>query len=106
MALDYSMGTDFTLDTVYDKAREVGLISLTEYINRANADLISTRGSAVEILYKALTLECKDKDQILLQKMIDEGVVTRLEAMAMGLIVDTVSTAVMSVESLTLTRYR
>ena len=73
MALDYSMGTDFTLDTVYDKAREVGLISLTEYINRANADLISTRGSAVEILYKALTLECKDKDQILLQKMIDEG---------------------------------
>ncbi len=104
MALDYSMGTDFTLDTVYDKAREVGLISLTEYINRANADLISTRGSAVEILYKALTLECKEKDQILLQKMIDEGVVTRLQAMAMGLIVDTVSTAVMSVESLDLNK--
>lgn len=103
-ALDYRMGTDFTLDTVYDKAREIGLLSLTEYINRASVNPTTTRGSAVDILYKALTLNCRGGDQILLQKMIEAGIVTRLQAMAMGLIVDSVFTDIISVESLDLNR--
>jgi len=103
-ALDYVPGTDFTLDTAYDKARETGLITITEYIDRASANPTATRGSAVEIMYRALTMECKGKDKILLQKMIDEGVVTRLQAMALGIIVDTVFTDIKSVESLDLNK--
>lgn len=104
MALDYEAGVDFTLDTAFDKAREIGLLTLSEYINRASANQVTTRGSAVELMYKALTMECRDKDKILLQKMIDAGVVTRLEAMAMGLIVDSVFTEIVSVEGLDLNR--
>jgi len=104
MALEYEEGEDFTLDTAFDKAREIGLLTLSEYINRASANQAATRGSAVELMYKALTTECRDNDRILLQKMIEAGVVTRLEAMAMGLIVDSVFTDIVSVEGLDLNR--
>lgn len=106
MALDYRLGIDFTLDTAFDQARDAGLISLSEYIASVSSNPTVTRGRAVEIMYKALTTECRDKDKILLQKMIDEGVVTRLEAMAMGLIVDTVITDIVSVESLDFNKIR
>lgn len=102
-ALDYRVNEDFTLDTALDKAKEIGLLSLTEYIN-ASTNQTATRGRAVELLYKALTLECRDSGQILLQKMIDEGVVTRIEAMAMGLIVDSVTMQINSVEALDLNK--
>ena len=103
-ALDYVPGIDFSADTVYDLAREIGLISIAEYIELASTNPQVTRGSAVEIMYKALTMDCKGKDKILLQKMIDEGVVTRLQAMALGLVVDTLFTEITSVESLDLNK--
>lgn len=105
-ALDYRVNEDFTLDTALDKAKEIGLLSLTEYINSASTNQTATRGRAVELLYKALTLECRDSGQILLQKMIDEGVVTRIEAMAMGLIVDSVTMQINSVESFDLNKIK
>lgn len=104
MALDYEVGVDFTTDTAFEKAREIGLLTLSEYVSRASANQVITRGSAVELMFKALTMECRDNDKILLQKMIDAGVVTRLEAMAMGLIVDSVFTEIVTVEGLDLNR--
>ena len=103
-ALDYRPGIDFIPDTAYETARETGLISITEYIDRASTNPAATRGSAVEIMYRALTTECRGKDKILLQKMIDEGVVTRLQAMALGLIVDTLFTDIKSIESFDLNK--
>lgn len=102
MALDYRLGEDFTMDTVLDKARETGLISLAEYITYVSSNPVETRGGAVGIMYRALTTECRDGDRMLIQKMIDQGAVTRLEAMALGLLTDTVSTDILSVEGLDL----
>lgn len=100
MAMEYRENTDFTSDTIYDKARELGLITLNEYINFSTEGVskIPTRGNVVDVLYAALSLNTRTGYKMA-QKLIDEKVVTRVEAMAYGLINDTKATAIVSVEN-------
>ena len=97
IALDYREGIDFTSDTIYDKARELGLISLNDYVGHISSTIIPTRGSAVEILYTALKTACREGGK-LGQKLIDAGITSRLELMALDLVTDTTAAAIQQVK--------
>lgn len=100
LAMEYRDNIDFTMDTVYDKAREIGLITLNEYINFMSEGIskIPTRGNVVDLLYAALSLSTRTGYKMA-QKLIDENVVTRVEAMAYGLISDSKITSILSAEN-------
>ena len=97
IALGYRESIDFTSDTIYDKARELELITLNDYVSHINSDVIPTRGNVVEILYSALKASCREGGK-LGQKLIDEGITSRLELMALGLVVDTTAAAIQQVK--------
>ncbi len=103
-ALDYREGVDFTSDNVFDKAREIGLTTLTYYVNHINRDIITTRESAVNILYTALSLKVRTGEKILCQKLKDEGVVTRRQLTSLGFIEDTIVTNILEINTLDLNK--
>jgi hypothetical protein len=100
LAMEYRENIDFTADTIYDKARELGLITLNEYINFSTEGVskIPTRGNVVDVLYAALSLNTRTGYKMA-QKLIDEKVVSRIEAMALGLINDSKVTSILSAEN-------
>ncbi len=101
-ALDYREGIDFTSENAFDKAREIGLTTLTYYVNHISRDIITTRESAVDIIYTALSLKVRTGDKILCQKLVDEGVVTRRQLTSLGFFEDTLVTDIQEINTLDL----
>ncbi|MCX7773612.1 MAG: Ig-like domain-containing protein, partial [Clostridia bacterium] len=104
-AMDYREGVDYTTEvsSVFDKAKELGLINLSYYIQHMNKEIYTTRSSAVELFYTALKLKCKT-GITLSQKLINEGVVTRKQVAALGLAEDTVLSDITKINNLDLNR--
>lgn len=98
-ALDYQENVDYTADKIYDKAYELGIISLNRYVNNYYAPPIMTRGAAVETLYAALSTNVKSGDKKLYRKLVDEGVVTAKQVVSAGLLVDSTITAIDQIKS-------
>ena len=103
IAMDYREGTDFTDDTIYTTARDLGLISLADYISHYSTNFIPTRTNAVNILYAAITSNSRTGD-IMVQKLIEGEVVTRAQILSLGLLVDDKFTAIETAEAVDLSK--
>ena len=103
IAMDYREGTDFTDDTIYTTARDLGLISLADYISHYSSNFIPTRTNAVNILYAAITSNSRTGD-IMVQKLIEGEVVTRAQILSLGLLVDDTFTAIETAEAVDLSK--
>ncbi len=99
LALGYKENTDFATDKFYDKAYELGIISLNRYVNNYYVPTVMTRGATVDTLFAALNTPMKSGDKKLYHKLIDEGVVTAKQVSASGLLVDTTVAAIQQVKS-------
>lgn len=99
LALGYQENTDFASDKVYDKAYELGLISLNRFVNNYYASTEMTRSLAVETLFDALNTPMKSSEKKLFRKLVEEGVVTAKQVSDSGLLVDTTATAIQQVKS-------
>jgi hypothetical protein len=98
LAMDYKENVDFTTPaSIYDLARELGLISLSDYINNINSEVITNRESAVNILYNTLKANCKSGEKMY-TKLIKEGVITTTQAIDLGLYTDSLATEIQQAE--------
>ena len=87
-SLGYEDGADFTWNTVYEKAYEIGLISGEIFEGKNAQNKKFTRGNVVDILYASLKLENIIANLTLIQNLISEGVVTKEKAIELGIIED------------------
>lgn len=97
-SLGYSSDSnDFNWNTVYGSAYRVCLVKKPEYESKIEDNKEYTREDVVDVLYNALSTKLKNSDITLLQKLTNDGVVTREIAYSTGLLNDKLITAVMSV---------
>lgn len=93
VALGYREDIDFTFEKIYDAALEKKLITLNDYIYHYNANIIPTRGNAVDLIFTALRTDCREGGK-LSQKLVDAGLTTRAQLLSWGLLTDSTVTAV------------
>ncbi len=74
-ALGYTTD-DFSWSTVFQKAYEVGLVSDSSYQTKTVDSSDFKRGNVVRIMYTALGLKPKSENMSLIQKMVNEDVIT------------------------------
>lgn len=98
--LGYESGTDYTWTTIYDKAYEIGLINADIFQRRHNSTRKYTRGDVVELLYSSLQLHGKSNNVTIIQNLVNEGIITQSKAEDLGLIENTVETAIEAVNLL------
>lgn len=98
VALDYRENTDFTSDKILEKALDLKLIVLADINNIISSKYI-TRSRAVEILYTALKTPCRPGDKMLSQKLVDAGITTINQLIALNLFVDKTVSAIQKIES-------
>lgn len=96
-ALNYIPEVDFKWDGIYRKAVEVGLVTDVYYIVRTEDNLNYTRGQAVAVLYNALTLPLKGTEIKLFQQLIQDGQLSKDDALIAGFIYDTIRTEIVEV---------
>lgn len=90
--LGYEINTDYTWNSIYKKAYEVGLVTNLLYISKEEDNVDFKRSDAVDIIYNALTTKEKSTGKELFYKLIDSGVITKSEAVKLGFIEDSVET--------------
>lgn len=86
VAIGYDYGTDFTWDTVFSKAYEIGLVTDASYLTKTQDNTTYLRSSVVRVLYNALTKVNKKLRVTMLQNLINENAVTKEEALASGIV--------------------
>lgn len=90
-ALGYEYNKDFTWNTVYKKALDIGLLTdTTKYAANPADNLNYKRADAIEVLHNALTKKIKDKEKTLVQNLVNSGAVSKETALDLELIEDTV----------------
>jgi hypothetical protein len=72
---------------------EKKLITLNDYIYHYNANIIPTRGNAVDLMFTALKTDCREGGK-LSQKLIDAGLTTRDQLLSWGILTDSTITSV------------
>jgi len=90
-ALGYIYNEDYPLEQVYTRAFSLGLVTDPSYFNRTEDNVNYTRGQAVDVLYNALKTINKNTGKEMFYSLIDEGVITREDAVKAGLIIDNVT---------------
>lgn len=75
---------DFVWTASVDKAVEIGMLTWEQAQQYRSA--ATTRGTMVDVSYAALTQPFKDQDKILAEKLIEEGVFSREQAVIKGLV--------------------
>lgn len=84
--LEYEMNKDYTWDSVYKKAYEVGLVKDLSYIMKTDDNTEFKRADAVSILYNALTLKTSKSKREVFYNLIDSGIITESDAVKIGFI--------------------
>jgi len=95
--LGYKNNLDYTWNTVYEKAYEVGLIDSDVYEARNNKNKQYTRGDVVEVLYSSLMLVNKETNIRVIDNLINEGIVSLELAEELGFLDDSAETVIESV---------
>jgi hypothetical protein len=98
--LGYESKVDFTWDTVYAKAYEVGLVKISTYKTQKTDKLNYTRGDMVTALYNALTVKMKKTGTKLAYSLVDNGVTTLDAIKAEGIVEDAVETGLLMVSAM------
>ncbi|HHW49514.1 MAG TPA: hypothetical protein GXX14_12995 [Clostridiaceae bacterium] len=95
--LGYRNNIDYTWDTVYEKAYEIGLIDIETYDARYIKNRLYTRGDVVNILYNSLTLVNNVTNIRVIDTLINEGIVSPETAEELGFLEDSMETFIESV---------
>ena len=88
--LGYQMNIDYTWESIYRKAYEIGLVTDLFYIAKVEDNTNFLRSEAVNIIYSALTIKEKSTDKELFYKLIDANIITEKDAIKIGFIPETV----------------
>lgn len=75
-ALGYTTPDDFSWNTVYQKAYEIGLVSDPNYQIKTDDNKDFKRGNVVKIMHTALGLKQKSENMTLIQKMVKEDIIS------------------------------
>lgn len=87
--LEYEMNKDYSWESVYKKAYEVGLVKDLSYIMKTDDNTEFKRSDAVNILYNALTLKTNISKRQVFYNLVDSGIITEKDAVRIGFIDDT-----------------
>lgn len=98
-ALGYST-EDFSWSTVFQKAYEVGLVSDSAYLTKTSDNSDFKRGNVVKVMYTALGLKPKSENMSLIQKMVNEDVITSEVASASKIYKDEVVSNILEIKPL------
>lgn len=94
VALSYRYNIDFSWDSVYYTAYTKGLVKGSEYKTKVNDEKNYLRGNVTEVIYEALKLSDKETNELLVQKFIDNKVITKEQAILSGLMLDDIDTKI------------
>ncbi|EMS70363.1 Ig-like domain-containing protein [Ruminiclostridium cellobioparum] len=86
-ALGYTT-EDFSWSTVFQKAYEAGLVSDPSYQSKTDDNSDFKRGNVVRVMYTALGLQPKSENMSLIQKMVNEDIITYETASASKILKD------------------
>jgi len=95
--LGYKNDIDYTWNTVYEKAYEIGLIDFEVFSSRNVKNRQYTRGEVVEVLYNSLRLVNKETNITIIDNLINEGIVSPEVAEELGFVDDFEETAISSI---------
>lgn len=94
-AIGYEYDEDFTWDNVFEKAYGIGLVKDSDYISSNYVeDKNFTRGEVCEILYTALQLIRPDEKVRMIQRFINNDLITKKDAIEFELIDDELETEI------------
>lgn len=95
-AMSYS---DYTWSNIYERAYSIGLLTDKKYANQVNDNNNYKRGDVIELLYNALTHKINSSNKSFLEKMIDEGFITRENAQAAGFNIDALKLDIINIQT-------
>lgn len=93
-ALGYAYGVDFTWSNVYQIAYSEGVVKDTSYINKVTDNAQYKRSLVVDAMYNSLNIENKTSKTKQISILIDEGVITKAQAVSAGILADDVPTSI------------
>ncbi len=95
---------DFEWNTVYKKAYEIGLVDDPIYETLSDDNTHYLRSDVIGVIYKALTLNIKNENYSLLQKLVNNGLKDHKTAYDTGLLKDSVFAQIDQMTTLSETR--
>jgi len=98
--LGYRSGTDYTWNSVYRAAFEIGIINDASYMSKTEDNLNFKRAGAVDAMFGVLKCKMKDSNKTLIQELVSKGAVNREDAEDAGLLSDDIPTEIASVNVL------
>lgn len=98
-ALGYKYNEDFYWTNVFEYAYGVGLVKDTSYAGGYVESAKYTRADVAQVIFTALQMIHKDDKVRMIQRFVDDHVITKDEAKAYGLIEDDLETDIVSVVS-------
>lgn len=98
-ALGYTTD-DFSWSTVFQKAYEVGLVNDSSYQTKTSDNNDFKRGNVVRVMYTALGLKPKYEDVTLIQKMVNEDIISYEIASNAKVLKDDVASKILEIKSL------
>ncbi|PYG87156.1 S-layer family protein [Ruminiclostridium sufflavum DSM 19573] len=85
-------------DNVFKTAYDAGLVTEQAYLTKTKDDgMVYTRGQAVLVMYRALSIKLKGDNKTLLQTLIENGAINRDIALASGILNDTIQTKIQEI---------
>jgi S-layer homology domain. len=94
LSMGYIIDTDFTLENIYQIASKEGIIESS--ITKETTEF--KRSNAVVMLYNSLMLRNKNANKLMIQILIDNGMVSRQEAISAGFLMDNVKTTITDIQ--------
>ncbi len=93
-ALGYAYGVDFTWSDVYQTAYSEGLVKDPSYAGKVADNSQYKRGLVVDAMYNSLNIENKISKIKQIDVLINEGAITKSQAVAAGIFSDDVPTSI------------
>ncbi len=99
LLMGYTYNSDFNMTDIYKKAYDIGIVTDTAYKTRAADNTKYKKSDIANVLYNALGKEKKGTKVKLIQNLIYENIITKEEAVSMGIISDKTATAIAQITS-------
>lgn len=95
LSMGYEIQKDFTMDSIYQDAFKIGIIKSDK-----EEDITGfKRTNVVDIIYNSLMLRNKTTNKLMIQGLIDNGMISRQEAISEGFLIDNVKTSIVSIQA-------
>lgn len=101
--LGYKYNEDFTWNNVFESAYGAGLVKDLSYAGGYVENSVYTRGKVVRVLHTALELVDQNTNVRMIQKFVDNSIISKQEAIDYKLIDDELETKIISVEPINAT---